>query len=169
MTIEPNKIYPLFAQKIKNKIKSQFLEAFDIKTKTDKDLKYKTIISFQNTIKRDNFLAKHKQLNILKSIDYIPSIVVILNENQIQELQSDDSVIKIEEDQKLYLSMLDVVEIIGLSKYRKSKIPFTGYNVVIGVIDDGINPNFEIMSNIIINKYNNQKTRRKLTLKIRMR
>lgn len=153
MTIEPNKIYPLFAQKIKNKIKSQFLEAFDIKTKKDKDLKYKTIISFQNTIKRDNFIAKHKQLNILKSIDYIPSIVVFLNENQIQELQSDDSVIKIEEDQKLYLSMLDVVEIIGLSKYRKSKIPFTGYNVVIGVIDDGINPNFETISNIIINKY----------------
>ena len=153
MTIEPNKIYPLFAQKIKNKIKSQFLEAFDIKTKTDKDLKYRTIISFQNTIKRENFIAKRKQLIILKSIDFIPSIVVFLNENQIQELQSDDSVIKIEEDQKLYLSMLDVVEIIGLSNYRKSKIPFTGYNVVIGVIDDGINPNFETISNIIINKY----------------
>ncbi len=165
MTIEPNKIYPLFAQKIKNKIKSQFLEAFDIKTKTDKDLKYKTILSFQNTIKRDNFIAKHKQLNILKSIDYIPSIVVFLNENQIQELQSDDSVIKIEEDQKLYLSMLDVVEIIGLSKYRKSKIPFTGYNVVIGVIDNGINPNFETISNIIINKYKQSENSPKVNTK----
>lgn len=167
MTIEPNKIYPLFAQKIKNKIKSQFLEAFDIKTKTDKDLKYRTIISFQNTIKRENFIAKRKQLIILKSIDFIPSIVVFLNENQIQELQSDDSVIKIEEDQKLYLSMLDVVEIIGLNNYRKARIPFTGDNVVIGVIDDGINSNFETISNIIINKYKQSEKAPKVNTKNR--
>jgi len=152
MTVD-SKIYPLFAQKIKNKIKSQFLEAFDIKIKTDKDQKYKTIISFQNTLKRDNFITKHKQLNVYKKIDIIPSIVISLNEIQIQELLSDDLVIKIEEDQKLYLSMLDVIEIIGLSNYRKVKIPYTGKNVLIGIIDDGINPYFESISNTIINKY----------------
>ncbi|MFX1340013.1 MAG: S8 family serine peptidase [Promethearchaeota archaeon] len=145
------KLYPLFAQKINNKLKSQFLEVFDIKT--EKDQKYKTIISFQNTKQRELFISKHKNLKIIKSIDIIPSIAVSLNEIQIQEIKSDDLVIKIEEDQKLYLSMLDVIEIIGLSSYRKAKIPYTGNNVVIGVIDDGINPEFDPLANIIMNKY----------------
>ena len=153
MTTVPNKIYPLFAQKIKNKIKNQFWEAFNIKPKTDRDLKYKTIISFQTIKERDNFITTHKQLSILKIINIIPSIVVDLNEIQLQEVQKDDSVLKIEEDQRLYLSVLDVNEIIGLNNYRNAKIPYTGNNVVIGVIDNGINSKYQAISNIVIKKY----------------
>jgi len=153
MTTVPNKIYPLFAQKIKNKIKIQFWEAFNIKPKADRYLKYKTIISFQTIKERDNFITTHKKLSILKIINVIPSIVVDLNEIQIQEVQKDDSVLKIEEDQELYLSVLDVNEIIGLNNYRNAKIPYTGNNVVIGVIDNGINSKYPAISNIVIKKY----------------
>ncbi len=153
MTTGPNKIYPLFAQKIKNKIKTQFWEAFNIKPKTDRDLKYKTVISFQTIKERDNFINTHKKLSILKIINVIPSIVVDLNEIQLQEVQKDDSVLKIEEDQRLYLSVLDVNEIIGLNNYRNAKIPYTGNNVVIGVIDNGINSKYQAISNIVIKKY----------------
>ena len=72
---------------------------------------------------------------------------------QIHDLQSNNLIVKIEEDQKLYLSMLDVIETIGLTNYRKASIPYAGNNALIGIIDDGINPNFETISNIIINKY----------------
>ena len=153
MTENPRKIYPLFAQKIKEQLKDQILEIFDKKDKLATERIFKVIISFQNTIKRDNFIAKHIKLNNIKKFDIIPSIAVNLTENQIQDLQNDVLVNKIEEDQNLYLSMLDVNEIIGLNNYRKSKILYTGNNIVIGIIDNGINTNFETISGIIINKY----------------
>ena len=153
MMNRPKKIYPIFAQKIENNIKEKFLKALELKDKFDEDREYNVLISFQDGIKRDSFKTKHKQFNILNIFDIIPSILVSLTKSQILNLQNDESINRIEEDQKLYLSMLEVNEIIGLNDYKKNKIPYSGKNIIIGIIDNGINPNFETISDIIIRKY----------------
>ncbi|TFG25967.1 MAG: hypothetical protein EU532_11010 [Promethearchaeota archaeon] len=145
------KIYPLFAQKNENNIKGQFLEIFG--QKSDDDLEFMALISFQDAAMRESFILKHQQLNIIKKFNIIPSILIKLRKNQIQNFQNDELINRIEEDQKLYLSMLKVNEIVGLNEYRKCDIPFSGNNVIIGIIDNGINPYFETISGNIIKKY----------------
>jgi len=154
MMNRPKKIYPIFAQKIENNIKEKFLKALEIMDKSGEDREYNVLISFNNGIKRDSFISKHKQFNILKIFDIIPSILLSLTKSQILYLQNDGSINRIEEDQRLYLSMLEVNEIIGLNDYKKNEIPFSGKNIIIGIIDNGINPNFETISDIILTKYN---------------
>ena len=57
--------------------------------------------------------------------------------------QKDKLIKRIEEDQNLYLSMLEVNEIIELNNYKKTPITFTGKNIIIGIIDDGINQEYD--------------------------
>ena len=52
----------------------------------------------------------------------------------------------IEEDQRLFLSMLDVIEILELDDYKNSHISYTGKYVNVGIIDDGINKNIGSIS-----------------------
>ena len=148
---DPIKIYPLFAQKIKNNIKGQFLEIFG--QKSEDDLEFITLISFQDATMRDSFILRHQHLDIKKIFDIIPSILLKLRKSQIYTFQNDELITRIEEDQKLYLSTLGVNEIIGLNDYRKYDIPFTGNGVIIGIIDNGINPYYETISGNLIKKY----------------
>jgi serine protease AprX len=147
------KIYPIFAQKIKNDIKEKFLNVLEIKDISNEDQEYNVLISFKDEKKRDNFISKYKQFNILKIFDIIPSILLNLTKNQILNLQNEESINRIEEDQKLYLSMRDLNEIIGLNDYKRNQIPYSGNNIIIGIIDNGINPNFDTISDTIIKKY----------------
>ncbi|GAH44227.1 unnamed protein product, partial [marine sediment metagenome] len=126
------KIYPLFSKKIENA--------------KDNQIDFNVIISFEDIANRDKFITKHKDLRILKKFYLIPSIAVNLKKKQINEFDKEDLIKQLEEDQKLFLSMLEFSEFLELDSYKNSQISFTGKNVRVGIIDDGINKNFPSIS-----------------------
>ncbi len=106
------------------------------------------IISFEDISKREKFISKNKELKYIKKFDLIPSISVILKKEQILNYNEEPLIKQIEEDQRLYLSMLDVIEILELDNYRASQISYTGKDVSVGIIDNGINTMFPSISKI---------------------
>ena len=133
------KIYPLFLKLIENQ-----------KENPPKEKKeFRTIISFENVSKRDKFVSKNKTLKILNKFDFIPAFSAYLKKEQILKFDKEDSIKQIEEDQKLFLSILEVNEILELDKYKKSQISYTGKNVKVGIVDNGINSNFQAISNVL--------------------
>jgi len=133
-----NKIYPFFLKLIENQ-----------KENSPKEKKeFRTIISFENISKRDKFISKNKTLKILNKYDFIPAFSAYLKKEQILKFDKEDLIQQIEEDQRLFLSILEVSEILELGKYKKSQISYTGKYVKVGIIDDGINSNFQAISNV---------------------
>jgi len=141
------KIYPLFKRKIERKPKELFL------SKSDKEEVYRVIVSFKDIASREEFISKHHDLDILQKFDLVPSVCLNLTKEQIYKNQGDKLIKQIEEDQKLFLSILDINKIIELNEYRKSQYYFTGNNVTIGIIDNGINQNFDSIWDIMKETY----------------
>jgi len=139
--MKSDKIYRLFLKEIENQ---------GSKTSKKKE-EYRVIISFDDISKRESFISKFKKLNILDKFDFIPSIITILDSNQILKYEKEELIKRIEEDQKLFLSILEVNEILDLNRCKNSQIPHIGRNVSIGIVDDGINSNFPSIS--IISRY----------------
>ncbi|MHA1986801.1 MAG: S8 family serine peptidase [Promethearchaeota archaeon] len=132
------KIYPLFLKLIENQ-----------KEKSPNEKReFRTIISFENISKREKFISKNKTLKILNRFDLIPSFSAYLTKEQILKFDKDDSIKQIEEDQRLFLSLLEVNEILELDKYKESQISYTGKNVKVGIIDNGIKSDFQAISNV---------------------
>lgn len=131
-------IYSLFKEKITSQPKNQ---------------QYRVIFSFKDLSNREKFLEKNKDLKFLGKIDFIPSIYLNLEKAQIINYEKEKLVEKIEEDQKLFLSMLDVLEVLEIDDYKNSQISYTGKNVNVGIIDDGINKNFVSISKINSKQY----------------
>jgi len=156
----PEKIYPLFLHKIESQVETQILKELIISDPQKFSQKYRVIISFDDVLKRDNFLSEHDNLETLKQFDLIPAISLYLTKQEIEDFKENEHIKRIEEDQNLYLSLLEVNEIIGLSKYRKSVSSKNGKGIIISIIDNGINKNNEkeithgtLMANIITNYY----------------
>ena len=146
------KIYPLFLQKLELKSEDQIQSAFREEKISDKEKKFRVIISFENVSKRDEFISKNDQLEFSNEFTLIPSICLNLTKEQILYFQEDELIRTIEENQELYLSILDVIESTGLNKYRRShgKQARTGKEVVIGIIDNGINDDFDTFLDVDI-------------------
>ncbi len=111
------------------------------------------LISFDSLSNRDNFIKKNNHLDIHAKIDFIPLILVNLNKKQISNYESEDLIKQIEENQIVYPAMLDVNEILELNEYKNSQISYTGKNVKVGVIDNGINEKIPALSNISLKKF----------------
>ncbi len=142
------KIYPLFLKLIENQ-----------NEKSPKEMKeFRAIISFENISNRDNFISKNKTLKILKKFDLIPAFSAYLKKEQILKFDKEVSIKLIEEDQRLFLSLLEVNEILELDRYKKSQISYTGKNVKVGIVDNGINSSFQAISNV--SRYQIKKTKR---------
>lgn len=107
----------------------------------NEDQQFRVLISFEDLSNREEFIKKHKDLNILVNIDFIPSISTILSKKEILSYEKEKLIKQIEEDQKLHFSMLEVIEILRLNEYKNSHISYKGKNVNVGIIDDGINKN----------------------------
>ncbi len=148
-----DKIYPLFLKKIENRTKNQVLKIFKEDTISNKEEMFRVIISFEDISRRDNFILKHKNLEILNKFDLIPAINLNLTKQQILSLKNNNLIKRIEENQKLYLSLHDIIEIIGLNKYRKSQFSCKGKNIIIGIIDNGINQDFDTISDVVLTHY----------------
>ena len=131
-------IYSLFKEKITSQKKNQ---------------QYRVIFSFKDLSNREKFLEKNKDLKFLGKIDFIPSLYLNLEKAQIINYEKEKLVEKIEEDQILFLSMLDVLEVLEINDYKNSQISYTGKNVNVGIIDDGINKNFTAISKINSKQY----------------
>ena len=131
-------IYSFFKEKITSQPKNQ---------------QYRVIFSFKDLSNREKFLEKNKDLKFLGKIDFLPSIYLNLEKAQINNYEKEKLVEKIEEDQKLFLSMLDVLEVLEINDYKNSQISYTGKEVNVGIIDDGINKNFTSISNINSKQY----------------
>jgi len=127
------------------KIYSLFLKELE---KESEDTDFQVIISFKNTSNRDNFISKYENLIILNKFDLIPSICVKSNKDQILKFEKEELVKLIEEDQTLTLSILEINELLALKKVKSSQISFTGRYVQVGIIDNGINNNFDSISNV---------------------
>ncbi|MFX1570989.1 MAG: S8 family serine peptidase [Promethearchaeota archaeon] len=112
------------------------------------DHEFRVIISFETLSKRDEFIKNYRDLKILSKFDLIPSINVNLEKETIVQYENKKIIKQIEEDQKLYLSMLDVLEILDLDEYKNSHITYEGNKVNIGIIDDGINTKFPSISSV---------------------
>lgn len=135
-----DKIDPLFQKEIKN-----------LGSKTPgKKQEFRVIISFDNIKIRDSFVSREKKLENLQKFDFIPSICLNLNITQIREYEKEDLIKKIEKDQQLFLSILEINEILDLNKSKNSQISHTGKNVTIGIVDDGIDSTFLSISNNIM-------------------
>ncbi|MFX1555364.1 MAG: hypothetical protein ACFFBV_15680, partial [Promethearchaeota archaeon] len=119
-------VYPLLKKKIENFPENQ---------------QWRVIISFENLSKREKFIEKNKDLKIRGKFDLIPSVNTNLTKEQITNYEKENLIKQIEEDQRLYLSMLDVIEILEFDDYKNSQISFTGKNINVGIIDNGINRN----------------------------
>ena len=143
------KIYPIFQKKLNNDVK----EIFNKESTPNKARDFNVIISFADISKREEFIRNNKNLINLRKFDFLPSIKLKLSKEKILELQSNDLIERIQEDQKLYLSMFEVIENIGLNKYRKTKGSSTGNNVIVGIIDNGINRKFDTFKGVRIKKY----------------
>lgn len=118
-----------------------------------KKKRIRVIISFDSILNRDEFVLKFKDFELLNKFDLIPAINLILTKAQIKNLQDHELIKQIEEDQKLYLSMLEVIETLEIPKYRKSQIVFMGNQIRIGIIDNGINQEVDSISNVVLTKY----------------
>ena len=122
-------------------------------TSQPKNQQYRVIFSFKDLSNREKFLEKNKDLKFLGKIDFIPSLYLNLEKAQIINYEKEKLVEKIEEDQILFLSMLDVLEVLEINDYKNSQISYTGKNVNVGIIDDGINKNFTAISKINSKQY----------------
>jgi len=151
--MNPKKIYPLFQQKLETQTKSQILNILHEKRKIAKDEKYRVIISFDDISKRESFISKNENFEILNKFNLMPSISLNLTKEEINTLQQNDLIKSIEEDQILYISLLDVIETIGLNHYRKSKSSYSGKEITIGLIDNGINHKFETFKDVEIYRH----------------
>ncbi|MHA1437194.1 MAG: S8 family serine peptidase [Promethearchaeota archaeon] len=147
-----NKIYPLFLEKIECQYKNQIYNLIN-KNPSDKGQFYRIIISFEDKTSRDKFLLQNSNLKILNKFDFIPAINLYLSYKEILDLEKESLIKKIEEDQRLYLSMLETIYKLELINYRKSQIVFKGKNVRIGIIDNGINRNIDSIWDIIKEQY----------------
>jgi serine protease AprX len=148
--MKSNKIYYHLEKKIENNKEKG----------TSKGKQYNIIISFEKTPERDKFISNNKELKILNKFDYIPSIGVTLNKTQILKFGKDALVQQIEEDQQLFLSLLEINSILELNRVKSSQFPYTGKNITVGIIDDGVNYKFPSVSNVTrysINKVNLKK------------
>ena len=141
--MKPKNIYHLFLKEIENQ---------GSKT-SDKREEFRVIISFEDISKRESFISKYKRLNVLDKFDFIPSLITILDTEQILKYEKEKLIKRIEEDQKLFLSILEVSEILDLNRGKNSEIPHTGRNVRIGIVDNGINSNFLSIPNV--SRYHN--------------
>jgi len=150
MTLE--KVYPPFAQKIEENLKQQLIKSLETKF-SDTDQKYRTLISFDDNAKRVAFVSKNQNIEIIKKFDIIPSILTTLSKDQVLEASENSLIKRIEEDQRLYLSILEVSQIIGFNKDKISGNHLTGSNIKIGIIDDGINQSFETIKESVVSKY----------------
>ncbi|MFX0020764.1 MAG: S8 family serine peptidase [Candidatus Hermodarchaeota archaeon] len=111
------------------------------------------LISFDNLSNRENFIRKYNHLEFLGMIDFIPSILVNLKKEQIKNYENEQLIKNIEENQNVCLAMLDVNSILELNKYKTTEIAYTGKNVKVGIIDDGIDGKFPALSNVSLKKY----------------
>ncbi|MFW9969055.1 MAG: S8 family serine peptidase [Candidatus Odinarchaeota archaeon] len=117
------------------------------------DQEFRVLISFENPSNREEFIKKYENLKILGKIDIIPSILVDLKKAQVINYEKEELIINIEEDQYLFPSMLDINEILGLDEYKNSEILYTGKNVKVGIVDNGINREFSSIADRSIKKY----------------
>jgi serine protease AprX len=108
----------------------------------------RVLISFEDLSNREKFIKKYQYLKILSKYDFIPSINVNLKKDQVINLQKEELIKKIEEDQKLFLSILDIIEILQLDDYKNSQISYRGNRINVGIIDDGINQAFPSISKL---------------------
>jgi len=137
------------------KIYAPFIEKLEDQSKIQR-----VIITFKNLTDRKKFISKNKTLKVIKKFDLIPSIYVDLKKDQILKFDKEKLITQIEEDQRVYLSMLDVIEILEINDYRASQISFTGKNINIGIIDEGVNNNFPCISDINITHHTLGKNRK---------
>lgn len=131
-----DKIDPFFQKRVKN-----------LGNKTPEE--FRVIITFDDIKKRDNFNTKNKNLENIQKLDLIPSLFLKLKKKEIIEFENEDLIKRIEEDQQLFLSILEINNILDLNRSKNSQVSHTGRNVTIGIIDDGINNTFPSISNNI--------------------
>ncbi|MFX1346987.1 MAG: S8 family serine peptidase, partial [Promethearchaeota archaeon] len=144
--MKPKNIYHLLLKEIENQGEIS----------SDKMREFRTIISFEDVSKRDKFISKYKEVNVLNKLDFIPSLITVLDTKQILKFEKEELIKRIEEDQKLFLSLFEVNEILNLNRGKSSQISHTGKNVRIGIIDNGINNNLLSIPNVS-RYYNNSK------------
>jgi serine protease AprX len=150
--MKPKNIYQLLLKEIENQGDKA----------SNKIREFRTIISFEDISKRDKFISKYKEVNILSKIDCIPSIITVLDTQNILKFEKEDLIKRIEEDQKLHLSLIEVNEILDLDKSKNSQISHTGKNVRIGIVDNGINSNVLSIPNVSRYNSNNKEFKSKV-------
>ncbi|MGQ4873336.1 MAG: S8 family peptidase [Promethearchaeia archaeon] len=148
-----DKIHPLLKRRLTYKLESIFNKFLKVKS-SESEKGYKVIISFRSIDDRDKFIDNRKSLlDKFEKINIIPAISTNISEDIINDLSSDELIDKIEENQQLYLSILEVKKILRFNEYQRSLIQFYGKNVKVGIIDDGINTYFDSIYDIIEKEY----------------
>ncbi len=129
----------------KNKICDLFLK------KWERDLKdHDVIITFKSRKSRDRFIQeKSGKLVILNKYDILPAIKIKQTKAQISDIKNFKGVKRIEEDQILYLSIKELFENWNLIEYKNFQASHEGKGVSLGIIDDGINDEFEYIPKVV--------------------
>ncbi|MFX1388455.1 MAG: S8 family serine peptidase [Promethearchaeota archaeon] len=136
-------IYPLFKKKIENIANEKLIKA---------------LISFENQSNLEEFIKKYQNLNLISKYSFIPVIYTEIKKEKALELEKEELIKQIEENQRLHLSMLDVMETLELDHYHNNQILYTGTRAKVGIIDDGINYEFPAIPKpqVVIDSNNNE-------------
>ncbi|TXT59939.1 MAG: putative Subtilisin [Promethearchaeota archaeon] len=133
-----DKLYPPFREKIEESKKG--------------NNSFRVLISFKDNTDKKTFQTKFSSYEFLSEFDTLPYLNLELTKQQIETLDQENLISKIEEDQRLNLSIESVNEFIKLNKYKNSQIVFTGKGVSVGLIDTGVYQNVKGLSKINIKK-----------------
>jgi serine protease AprX len=131
-------VYPPFKNKLEN---------------IPEDQQIRVLISFKDLLGREKFIKKYDELKILGKIDFIPSVLVRLKKKQIYNYEGEELIKNIEEDQNVFPAILDVIEFLELNEFKNSEISYTGKNVNVGIIDNGINNKVPAISKVSVEKF----------------
>ncbi|MHA1726815.1 MAG: S8 family serine peptidase [Promethearchaeota archaeon] len=130
----------------KSKIYDLFLKKLEQDLKKERDV----IIIFINGKSRDRFIQeKSGKFKILNKYDILPAIKIKLTKAQIFDVKNFKGIKRIEEDQILYLSMEELFENWNLIEYKNFQTSHEGKGVSLGIIDDGINDEFEYIPEVV--------------------
>jgi len=132
--MEKHKIFPLFLKKLNNFEEINNNSANTIENDLDPN-RLKIIISFKTIEEREKFLLEKKNFQILDKFDLIPSISTQISLKEIKRLSKNELVSQIEEDQRLFTSSYEILDLLNLNEYKRSQLNYTGKGINIGIID----------------------------------
>jgi subtilisin family serine protease len=139
---------------IEDKIKEIILQRFEIKETApehNKDWKQDFLILFQS----EDVLKSYKEKGLVKfAFNNFPIGLIQLNKKEFLDYSTNEEFEAIELDDRFYLQLNEVSQIVKSKYIHNSFFGFSGKNVVVGLVDSGVDINHPDLSGRILDFHN---------------